>query len=111
VNVYHAPDTSTQENGMALYKRRIVYLSDAEWGKLHDIAKTETTSVSSLVRRLIETPYRPVVTLGGPEHRAGTSSPIATEPNTLKESPQDPQRARRDRQKRIDAVLRKANKP
>jgi hypothetical protein len=43
----------------------------------------------------------------------GTLSPskmglLATEPNTLKE---DPQRARRERQKRIDAVLRKANKP
>jgi hypothetical protein len=36
---------------------------------------------------------------------------VATEPNTLKESPQDiAQRARRERQKRIDAVLRASNK-
>jgi hypothetical protein len=51
-------------------------------------------------------------------HGAGLPSPvlpewhpIATEPNTLKESPQDiAQRARRERQKRIDAVLRASNK-
>lgn len=90
---------------MALYKRRIVHLSDAEWEQLRTRSKKQGVSISALVRFLLVERDSPELPLPMRETVRTVEAPPEPYPQKVASNP-----IARMSQKDRDALLRGARK-